>query len=45
MVIILKRFINTIITHINNGNKNEERMVNIIGGTVIELEPESSQTK
>ena len=34
----LKGFVNTIITHITNGNKNEERLVNIMGGTVIETE-------
>ena len=33
-------FVNTIITHITNGNKNEERLVNIMGGTVIETESE-----
>ena len=32
--------VNTIITHITNGNKNEERLVNIMGGTVLELESE-----
>ena len=31
---------NTIITHITNGNENEERLVNIMGGTVIETESE-----
>lgn len=36
----LKGFVNTIITHITNGNKNEERLVNIMGGTVIETESE-----
>jgi hypothetical protein len=35
-----KGFVNTIITHITNGNKNEERLVNIMGGTVIETESE-----
>ena len=30
-LIDLKGFINTIITHITNGNKNEERLVNIMG--------------
>ncbi len=34
----LMGFVNTIITHITNGNRNEERMVNIMGGTVIETE-------
>lgn len=33
-LIDLKGFVNTIITHITNGNKNEERLVNIMGGTV-----------
>lgn len=33
-------FVNTIITHITNGNKSEERLVNIMGGTVIETESE-----
>ena len=33
-------FVNTIITHITNGNKNEERLVNVMGGTVIETESE-----
>ena len=33
-------FVNTIITHITNGNKHEERLVNIMGGTVIETESE-----
>lgn len=37
-LIDLKGFINTIITHITNGNKNEERLVNIMGGVVIETE-------
>lgn len=37
-LIDLKGFVNTIITHITNGNKNEERLVNIMGGTVIETE-------
>ena len=35
-LIDIKGFVNTIITHITNGNKNEERLVNILGGTVIE---------
>ena len=39
-LIDLKGFINTIITHITNGNKCEERLVNIMGGTVIETESE-----
>ena len=36
----LKGFVNTIIKHITNGNKNEERLVNIMGGTIIETESE-----
>ncbi len=39
-LIDLKGFVNTIITHITNGNKNEERLVDIMGGTVIETESE-----
>ncbi len=37
-LIDLKGFVNTIITHITNGNKNEERLVSIMGGTIIETE-------
>ncbi len=37
-LIDLKGFVNTIITHITNGNKNEGRLVDIMGGTVIETE-------
>ena len=33
-------FVNTIITHITNGNENEERLVNVMGGTIIETESE-----
>jgi hypothetical protein len=33
-------FVNTIITHITNGNQNEERLVNVMGGTIIETESE-----
>ena len=33
-------FVNTIITHITDGNKSEERLVNVMGGTVIETESE-----
>ena len=33
-MIDLMGFVNTIITHITNGNKSEERLVNIMGGTV-----------
>ncbi|MEY8334934.1 hypothetical protein AALB53_17790 [Lachnospiraceae bacterium 47-T17] len=36
----LMGFVNTIITHITNGNKNEEGLVKIMGGTVIETESE-----
>ncbi len=39
-LIDLRGFVNTIITHITNGNKNEERLVNVMGGTVIETESE-----
>lgn len=39
-IIDLMGFVNTIITHITNGNNNEERLVNIMGGTVIETESE-----
>ena len=39
-IIDLMGLVNTIITHITNGNHNEERLVNIMGGTVIELESE-----
>jgi len=34
----LMGLVNTIITHITNGNNSEERLVNIMGGTVIETE-------
>jgi hypothetical protein len=36
----LKGLINTIITHITNGNKNEGRLVNVMGGVVLETESE-----
>ncbi len=36
----LKGFMNTIITHITDGNQQEERLVKIMGGTVIETESE-----
>lgn len=36
----LMGFVNTIVTHITNGNQNEERLVDIMGGTVIETESE-----
>ena len=39
-IIDLMGFVNTIITHITNGNKNEERLVNVMGGTIIETESE-----
>lgn len=39
-LIDLMGFVNTIITHITNGNKNEERLVKIMGGTIIETESE-----
>ena len=39
-IIDLMGFVNIIITNITNGNKNEERLVNIMGGTVIETEAE-----
>ena len=32
-IVDLMGFVNTIITHITNGNQNEERLVNIMGGT------------
>lgn len=37
-MIDLMGLVNTIIAHIANGNKNEERLVNVMGGTVIETE-------
>lgn len=33
-------FVNTVITHITDGNRSEERLVSIMGGTVIETESE-----
>ena len=36
----LMGFVNTIITHITNGNKNEERLVNVMGGRIIETQSE-----
>ena len=39
-IVDLMGFVNTIIIHITNGNKSEERLVNIMGGTVIETESE-----
>lgn len=39
-LIDLMELVNTIITHITNGNQNEERLVNIMGGTVLETRSE-----
>ncbi len=39
-LIDLMGFVNTIIMHITDGNKYEERLVNIMGGTVIETASE-----
>ena len=39
-IVDLMGFVNTIITHITNGNGSEERLVSIMGGTVIETESE-----
>ncbi len=39
-IIDLMNFVNTIITHITNGNSNEERLVNVMGGIVLETESE-----
>ena len=39
-IVDLMGFVNTIITHITNGNQNEERLASIMGGTVIETESE-----
>lgn len=33
-------FVNTIITHIADGNENEERLVQVMGGTILETESE-----
>jgi hypothetical protein len=41
----LMGFVNTIITHITNGNQNEERLVNVMGGTIIETESEKLMRK
>jgi hypothetical protein len=41
----LMGFVNTIITHITNGNQNEERLVQIMGGTIIETESEKWMRK
>jgi hypothetical protein len=37
--------VNTIITHITNGNQSEERLVQIMGGTIIETESEKLMRK
>jgi len=39
-MIDLMGFVNTIITHITDGNQNEERLVKIMGGTIMETESE-----
>jgi hypothetical protein len=39
-IVDLMGFVNTIITHITNGNQNEERLVRVMGGTIIETESE-----
>lgn len=39
-IVDLMGFVNTIITHITDGNQNEERLVHIMGGTIIETESE-----
>lgn len=39
-IVDLMGFVNTIITHITNGNQNEERMVSIMGGVILETESE-----
>ncbi|MDE6925373.1 MAG: hypothetical protein K2P59_08970 [Acetatifactor sp.] len=39
-LIDLMGFVNIVITHITNGNKNEERLVEVMGGTIIETESE-----
>lgn len=36
----LMEFVNTIIIHITNGNQNEERLVNVMGGVVLETRSE-----
>jgi hypothetical protein len=41
----LMGFVNTIITHITNGNQSEERLVQIMGGTIIETESEKLMRK
>jgi hypothetical protein len=44
-IINLMGFVNTIITHITNGNDNEERLVSVMGGTIIETESEKIRRK
>ena len=44
-IVDLMGFVNTIITHITDGNGVEERLVNIMGGTVIETESERLMRK
>lgn len=39
-LIDLMGFAKTVITHITNGNKDEERLVKVMGGTIIETESE-----
>lgn len=39
-LIDLTDFVRTIITHITNGNKSEERLVKVMGGVIIETESE-----
>jgi hypothetical protein len=39
-IVDLMGFVNTIITHITNGNKSEERLVSVMGGVIIETESE-----
>jgi hypothetical protein len=39
-LIDLTQFVNKIITHITDGNKNEGKLVNVMGGTVLETESE-----
>jgi hypothetical protein len=36
----LTGYVNTVITHITDGNKSEKRLVSIMGGTIIESESE-----
>ena len=39
-IIDLMGFVNTVITHISDGNEAEERLVNVMGGVVMETESE-----